>query len=489
MSTNDQNIYHYWWLLAAVGLFLCLPVLTVKYVPLVDYPNHLARAFILAHYTDVPAYALTYDRSFEPIPNLALDLIVPALSRFVGIIAAGKIFLTITILLFVMGCHLLGKAIHGRPTWLALPCCFFVYNSMLLYGFVNYVFGVGMFCISFAWWLKWREKWTIARVLFAALLVFCSYLAHLSAYSFLGVSFVVVTGWNFWKKRETLRAALIGFVPLLPPLISFVAFMRNDGQSSSVAWNTVGRKLVGMLALFLTYNYTIDLLVMLALAGIVVVLIRRTESVDVVWPLFIAGGVFALLYLICPMVIFTSSAADTRFILPAAVLLVLSLKWNITVKAGKGLLLASLLLFSIHVCSIWSMWAVLDRRIGAEVERLEALPDGARVFPMPVMPKSLQEAKVARAFGHIVHYATIERHLLVPSLFARRGQQPLVFRTRPQYEEPENNYSEQWQEYAYQWQQYDYVWCYGTDEALERLLRERCRKVNEGDGFSLWQVN
>ena len=159
-----RNI-HYWCALSIVSAFLCLPVLTVTYAPLVDYPNHLARVHILYKYAEAPAYQAAYFRVLEPRPNMAIELLVFPLLPFVDILAASKIFLILTVLLFITGCHQLGTAIHGRPTWLVLPSLFFVYNSMLFYGFVNYIVGVSVFCLALAFRLRLRVKWTLRRFL------------------------------------------------------------------------------------------------------------------------------------------------------------------------------------------------------------------------------------------------------------------------------------------------------------------------------------
>src|SRR5215212_2730386 len=194
-------------LLCLAGLLLCLPVIFTRYVPLVDYPNHLARAHILHFYEHVPAYQSAYAPAPAPLPNLAVDLVVTTLLNFFGLLTAARIFLVVIILLFVAGCHRLGRAIHGGPTWLAIPCCFLVYNSSFLYGFVNYVFGVGLFCVTLSYWLEWRRELNASRFLLVTLLAACSYLAHLSAYSFLGVAFVVVAAWDHRVGKESLVKA------------------------------------------------------------------------------------------------------------------------------------------------------------------------------------------------------------------------------------------------------------------------------------------
>ncbi len=490
---SRPNDIHYWCALGAVGTLLCLPVLSVTYVPLVDYPNHLARIHILSQYAGVPAYQATYYRLLEPIPNLAIDLIVPLMLPFVDTIAAGKIFLVLTILLFITGCHQLGKAIHGHPTWLALPCLFFFYNSMLLYGFVNYMVGIALFCVTVSVRLALRGRWSGRGLFTLTLLSLFTFLAHLSAYGFLGVTFVVVTAWDYFTGKEKLHLAALSLTPLLVPLACFIVFMSGNGTIGHLELNTISGKLVGILALILSYNYTIDLLVVVGLLGTFVFLVTRTQGVQVDWAVFISGAIFTMLYLLSPKVLFGSSAADVRFILPAALLLTFSLKVAILPQTKKVVLSLFLVLASVRLVFIWGTWVTLDERIAAHVEGLKKLPIGARVYPIFVLPGDKQEQKIGRSLNHVVHYATIYRHAFVPTLFAYEGQQPLLFRARPRYIETAQWQTEQWVQLSDKWipllTNYDYVWVHSVDGRLEELLRTRCTKTAESGTFSLWQVN
>ena len=486
----------YWMLLCLTAALLCLPVIFTTYVPLVDFPNHLARAHILHFYEHVAAYQASYTPAPAPLPNLAVDLIVTPLLRFFGLLTAAKIFLVLTILLFVAGCHRLGRAIHGSPAWLALPCCFLVYNSNFLYGFVNYVFGVGLFCVTLSYWLEWRGRLNVWRFLLVTLLVVCSYFAHLSTYSFLGATFVVVAAWDYRAGGESLTKAVLKLAPLVFPAALFVLFMRGGGKDGWIGWNTPAGKAVGLLSPVLTYNYALDACVLAALAAIAsvaLVLARRGGGLRVVWPTFAAGLALLLLYFLSPRAALGGSAVDIRFILPCVLLCVLSLKLSLRGRAGEFLLLAVLCLSCVRVAGVWKTWAGLSRRIAAEVARFDVLPDGARVYPMVVMPRDVHREKVARSFRHLAHYTTTSRHAFVPTLFTIDGQQPIHFRERPRFVEAGSYSSEEWRELSPRWlgylDDYDYLWSYGMDDSLRAIVETRCTKVYEEDGFSLWRVN
>lgn len=480
-------------LLCLTTLLLCLPILSVAYPPLVDYPNHLARAHILDTYDATPSYRQTFERQYAPIPNLACDLLILLFSQFAGIFAAGKLFLVLTAVLFAAGCHLLGRAIHGRPTWLALPCCFFFYNWMLLYGFINYLFGVALFSIALAYWMEWRERWTLPRYVCVSSLVFAAYLSHLSAYVFLGVAFTLLAGWGVFKHSLSLRAAAFNLAHLVPPLAAFAAFMGKSGERGYTEWNTVGGKFIDALPLFRGYDYKTDVLFGAALLVITVLTFLRAERIRVSAPIFLTGLVFFVLYLLFPKAVLTAWAVDARFIIPAALLVVLSLRVTIPHEAGRLLLLLTLVVFSLRVGFIWTTWVSLDRRINAQVEMFSLLPEGAKVYPLFVAPDESERLKIERAFDHVVHYATIYRRAFIPTIFAWRSQQPLVIRNSPRHVQPSPGSAEQWLQSADVWtdylNDYEYVWSNNTDARLAHLLRERAVPVSEAGGCMLWKVS
>src|ERR1700732_5016053 len=105
-----------------------LPVLFVKIPFLTDYPNHLARLFILAWGDQDRFLSTYYSVSWPIIPNLAVDMIVPPLARISGIYAAGKLFVLLIAVLTVSGTAALHFAVHRRPSAWPLVSFLFLYN-------------------------------------------------------------------------------------------------------------------------------------------------------------------------------------------------------------------------------------------------------------------------------------------------------------------------------------------------------------------------
>src|SRR5438552_14923988 len=86
------------------GLFLVSvsPVLMVAIPAMADYPNHLARMYVLTA-ADTPEANPFYEVTRFLYPNLAMDLLVPPLARLLGVELATKVFLLVSQILIVSG--------------------------------------------------------------------------------------------------------------------------------------------------------------------------------------------------------------------------------------------------------------------------------------------------------------------------------------------------------------------------------------------------
>ncbi|HEV2382362.1 MAG TPA: hypothetical protein VG206_21555 [Terriglobia bacterium] len=472
----------YWAVLFTVTIVLILPILAVRHPPLVDYPNHLARAFILRHYGDTPVFRQNYELHLAPIPNLALDFVIPLFLHRFSVIAAGRMFLVLTVILFAAGCHLLGKAAHQQPTWLALPCVFFVYSVEFLWGFMNFVFGLALFLICLALWLRWRAHWTPGRLGLLTLLVTSTYFAHLMDYAFTALAISVMALW-YWSRRETgfVRASLDVF-PVIPPAFVFIAYMQRRGRLGSVEWDTLARKAAAAATVVLTYHWPADAALLagfLIIAIIAALVVLGSGRVQVFRPLFVSALVFLLLYLVMPYKLLTGSDVDNRFVPAGLLLLVLSLRIEMPRRAARWLLLAWLVLSVVRLGVIWDTWRQLDKRTTEMIEAFSALPVGSRIYPAPCMDC---ETKPERGLHHAILYATIYRDAFVPSLLALESQEVIQFRRPAIIQEPGTP------GWTTRLSDYDFVWSYVIPASAQQDLERCCKLILQGNGFGIWEV-
>src|SRR5579872_133355 len=163
-------------LLLFAGLFLlaAAPVLWCDTLPLFDYPNHLARMHILMEAPHRAALRTYYTIDWQPLPNLAMDVIVPALGRVMGLAAAGKVFVLITFLLITGGTAALHRVLLGRRSLWPLLAFLFLYNRILLWGFLNFLFGMGLSLVALAAWVALARAPRPLRLGVASLFAFAT---------------------------------------------------------------------------------------------------------------------------------------------------------------------------------------------------------------------------------------------------------------------------------------------------------------------------
>ena len=102
-SRRDFRPAHILALFALLIGAVSIPVLTHRLPPLSDYVNHLARMHVIDAIDSDPYLAKFYEIQWQIIPNLVMDLIVPALARVISVYHAGQFFL-ISILALILCC-------------------------------------------------------------------------------------------------------------------------------------------------------------------------------------------------------------------------------------------------------------------------------------------------------------------------------------------------------------------------------------------------
>lgn len=419
---------------AALALVLAAaiaPLWMVSFPGMIDYPSHLVRCYILAHFGASSFWPHFYRVQFGPIPNLAMDAIVAPLAHWLPIVVSGQIFLTLLALVYILGCSELARAAWGQPQWLALVAGLTLYNATLLWGFVNYLFGLGLFFLVFAVWLRLRRHLTAERFALLCGLGTLVYLAHLAAVAVLGVACATVAVLDWWSQRRRGQAG----PPLLwqtgwlgvPVLLFLFGFLDRNGRVGRIGGYTVWHKISALFTLVRSYNVRSDAAITLGLAACAVVLLRHCR-----WrrELVAAGLVLLGCCLAMPNRILTSQNADIRLSVPAFVLLILAVRprWR---RAQIAALCLALTLLGLHVGLIARTWRGFNARAGEVLALGAALPPGARVdvledvqFTGPLSNK--WDFEVPK----ILDYWSVSRGAYESNVFAQAGQQPLIKRAR-----------------------------------------------------------
>lgn len=286
-------------LLAIAVAVVVAPALSVRFPPLNDYPFHLARIWILDHLDD-PVVGQFYEAGNWLLPNIAMDVVALGLARLVGAEAGTKIFLVLWMAGLLAGPALLHRAAHGRWSVWPMLAGMLVFNGILRWGFMNFLFGVGLAFGFAAWWM-----WTADRrlqlwvgVVGGVLTLFC----HLAAF---GVFAVIVSSYELthcWQNRHDLRAAAIrltvSVLPFLACLVGFVA-LSPTSEGGEIAFPGIHWKAWGGVASLSSAILWLDLLTV-AFAGALVLALAMCRQLRVSAPLAVAAVMMGAVFVACP---------------------------------------------------------------------------------------------------------------------------------------------------------------------------------------------
>src|SRR5262249_49499405 len=141
---------------AGVFLLLVLPLWIVHYPPLVDYPNHLARAFILAH-AQSPTLGQFYVPRWNLSPYLFMDAILVPAQQLMPLLLAGRILLTVAVLALPVTCWFFLRAANPGAELLATYSLLFCYNAFFRSGFVNWQLSLSLCFLALGIWLRFAR--------------------------------------------------------------------------------------------------------------------------------------------------------------------------------------------------------------------------------------------------------------------------------------------------------------------------------------------
>jgi hypothetical protein len=296
----------------ALTLILLAPLLIVDVPPLLDYPNHLARAFVLAALPRDPILARFYAPHWSIIPNLGLDLITPPLIRILPVHVAGRLLIAAALLLPVAGTIAYNTALGGR--WWSLGVGLFAYNACLLDGFLNFEISLGLALLLAAAWLRWRESHparTIGIAAAGAPILFACHLMGLIFFGLLigGAELCQLRRRALWTHMLT-RGAILLLIFAVPLALYAASALQQMGGDAE--YKPIGEKLLQLVTGFANYNLPLDVMTA-ALAIAIPALCLLTKRGRVPGPAACTSVLLLLAFLAAPYAWKGTAALDVRF--------------------------------------------------------------------------------------------------------------------------------------------------------------------------------
>jgi hypothetical protein len=437
--------------LAAAAAALLAPIWTVRYPLIIDYPNHLASAFALAHLSD-PAYRLNqfYSADWNTYPYLTMDVILVGLQRFVSIDIAGRLLLSLCALSVPAATwFFLRRANPGQESLAVWSLLVSTNLFFFLYGFMNLQLGLAFSLILIGMWLRHLERatrfsWCALPILAASL-----YFTHLMSF---GVAGLAMTTYALGA-RVRRRQLIFCWTLFVPGALLYLHATWGLHASHVLQFRGVAAKVTGLLVTVLSYSPSIDFLTLLAAAAAMIWLRSGKPKPDWnrrwVWVV----GVFLALYCVFPASYGAGMDADRR-LLPFIVILALAAV-RVTERRGRALAALAAMLFVVRSGALEIQSLRAQPHLANLAESFRAIPQGSRVLPLidwadggPLVER------------HFWAYGVIDRGWFSPVLFHDPGIQPFAIKARfynPYGAAFAEVKSPDWNAVR---QDYDYVWSF-----------------------------
>lgn len=412
-------------MLAAVSF---LPVLLTPIPAMVDYPNHLARMYILSQ-NGTPDANPHYEVAWAFYPNLAMDLLVPQMARLMSVENATRLFLLLSQLLIVGGALLLERVQKGRIDLAGFAALAFLYCLPFNWGFVNFEFGLGLALSGIAVYLMLAEGPWPLRFVANAVFVAALFAAHFFSLGIYGATLGLYELSRIRHQRITygVAAARLGALAL-PALALFGIMQMAAGSigSEGTSW-FLGFKPIWPLRIMNGYNLTVAATTGLAL--MIALLFAARRGVLRLEPAgtWLAIG-FALLYLVIPSKLFGTSFVDLRVIPAAALILPAFCSLSLPSRAWRMAALAAISgIILINLAVVLAVWLPYRADYAAIVSSFNKIDRGSRVLVGSTDDNG--DPPFADLTSYPMYYApTLAVHYanaFVPNLFTEAGKQPV----------------------------------------------------------------
>lgn len=443
-------------LLLALFLMVLTPVLVVEMPPLLDYPNHLARLWLLEGGAKIPPLDAMYRPSWGgSLTNIGIDLIACALRSVIPAFQLGRILIGAAVILPPLGAVALNyRAFGGFSPWqLIFPAL--GWSLTLLAGFLNFQIGLGLALLAVAadGWISARGPWisTAARAALGLALI----VIHPFALAFYAV---LLAGMAFGRDTvdgaplrdllpRFLRGARAAAVCAAPPLLLLIVGCVLPREVSppylpAIRFNGLTGALKALASPFASYNAEADLAIALLLVSVPVLgaLLRR---VSVHWGLLIAAFGLGLLALCMPSDTPQAGWMDRRLPLMALLTLVSALKvgFGSTRASAAALGAAAIALVALRTGWVGWNWLLAEPMTASTRAALSVVPPGSAILPVQIAPSQTELQTLSGRFldgdedtyRHLPTLAIPWRHAFVPTLFAATVAQPI--RTLPPWKE------------------------------------------------------
>ncbi|MGR6431861.1 hypothetical protein ACU5AY_13170 [Rhizobium sp. PAMB 3174] len=493
------------WLILLHVLAVGLLVTVITVPPVLDYPNHYVRFWLLAGgINEAPLssmYSVDWSRT---VTNIGVDLVASLAGPILGADVIAKLALFLSFSLPTFGAIVLNRHLAGRWHPWQLAILFFAWSATSIGGFMNFQIGLGL-ALIFAWvdcrisvrrqiiLLPWRA------VAFGLLLIVhafpaCFFLLIIGALEF-GSDF---TPFHSWRKagaaaRRIFWAALACAIPLVL-IFALGPAVPGGNAGLQLMWNdTLQTQLLNIASAFWSYDFRVDYS-FLVLLCIGLLLLRRSARGHAHAGLLLGFAALCIFSVIAPRNMLATGWISWRFPIMAALVGMAAFLPGEMQDNNRYRFAWVLIVLAVFGRMAWvgSNWIRYQDDVNDVIAVVKDIPAGSAVLQaghvdpagVPFWKSYRHMAWSYDTYRHVATLAVPIAHSFVPTVFTAYGKQPLeVRRDWRDIDVPEDNlipifwlacksaadYDGTYWQYLANWRQrFDYVLVLNADLPDER---------------------
>jgi hypothetical protein len=472
--------------LVFVGMLPLYSIWSSDFLPLTDFPNHIARINILKVYETSAFYRqyffVDYFNGHLPIPDIIFDLFAVKLMPFLTVQSAGRLFLSLYVLLSIVSVLLLAAETGADREIALLGYLPVVYSLFFNMALLNFIFSIPLFILCLVAFLRYEKSGGPLYLTLLVVLLAVLYISHLFSFFALTVTLMSHLALSRLRRRKVLLAlAAFSVVTVFLYLSGNVLAFRNYPSWAHYKLHLLPLYFVSYPVNYLDYRAGMLILV-LYIAGLSW---HAATSPLANRGFAVMGMFFFFLYLVLPFSGVSGTMIDARALPFAALMLLVS--FGPRVKAGRAApVILFLIVLALKAYGSFSYYSEFPRNFSRISNCMDSVENGAVLLPVC----SMDESNI-NPYTHAWAYEVLKKEVVTPYFFAGR-EQPLKYR-RPLFA-PSSlwGYDKKYDEPPLFWQKvrstYDYVLVIGDNAKLKNAVAGIGRAVCDTGVASLYRV-
>ncbi|MDQ0456366.1 hypothetical protein [Rhizobium paknamense] len=433
---------------AAIAAFLLLTTILIAcfpFPPLLDFPNHYARMWLLAGGIDQAPFPAIYEVDWHrAVTNVGIDLMARWIGPVLGVSLLAHCLLFLAITLPPLGAIALNSSLFGRAHLWQIAILFLAWCATLIGGFINFQIGLGLALLLAALDHRLAARKPAVVFMVRVLAAFLLTIVHIFATGFyLALLWGLAFGSTMepWRQRTARLAALrrIGMATLavvLPVLlIAAQGQPTPDANQGMAMWNANPVLIaLNLLTMISTYIPVVDVLFAIPII-LIVTRALKARQYRIHAGLCLATLGLLLLATLSPRHIMATGWISWRFPIMAALTgMAMLLPWPL-LAPRRTLLLAMIVCIAVFGRSGWIgyNWWRGNKDAQAVLTVLSHVPPGAAILPLTHIPDNRPLEFPSRyyawnedTFRHLATLAVPFSNAFVPTIFTAKGKQPLA---------------------------------------------------------------